>query len=66
MTALEISSEEKLSFILTAKFTVWVWKKEKKKHLKKPDAFQKQVLWTDEVKMELSGCSEINFVCNCV
>jgi len=29
-----------------------------KEHLNEPDAFWKQVLWTDEVKIELYGCNE--------
>lgn len=31
-------------------------------HLNKPDAFWKQVLWTDDVKIELSGRQEQKYV----
>ena len=42
MVFMEESSEENLSCVLTAK-----------EHLDKPDAFWKQVLWADEVEIEL-------------
>ena len=33
-----------------------------KEHLNKPDSFRKQVLWTDEDKIERFGCNEQRYV----
>ena len=49
---MEGSSEQNLSCLLSTKFSVRSFQKE---HLNKPDAFWKQVMWTEEVQIFMFG-----------